>query len=237
MNQEMQVEEIHSAGQAARCVTAGEDADLEPALRALGIKTGCPVITLIGGSIPEQHGSVTQGAIQTIAEAAEAAGAAVLSGGTRMGVMEVLGQARLEKRYGFPLLGIAPASLVTWPGGPKSRRFLGWGTQRVPLADGYSHFLLTPGKAFGDESPWIVQAGGRIAQDQPAITVLANGGSVARLDIRLALEAGRNIIVLAGTGRLADKMAKDAGHAERVSIVPAGSVMILIQNLKILMKV
>ena len=44
--------------------------------------------------------------------------------------LDEIGQIRWQNLYTFPLIGVAPEDLVTWPGGPQSAKFLWWGKQR-----------------------------------------------------------------------------------------------------------
>ena len=63
------------------------------------------------------------------------------------------------------------------------------------------------------------------------MTLVVNGGEIAYADIEHSLEAGRPVIVLAGTGRTADAIAaaargRDAGpRAARVAAVPGTRVV------------
>ena len=50
-----------------------------------------------------------------------------------MGVMAEIGQMRLKNHYKFPLVGIAPEELVTWPDGPQGTKFLWMGKKRWQL--------------------------------------------------------------------------------------------------------
>jgi hypothetical protein len=141
--------------------------------------------------------------------------------------MGSIGQIRAAHRYGFPLLGITLEKLVTWPNGPRSKRFLWWREERWPLALGYSHFLLAPGEKFGEDSPWLAEAASCLSRGHKSVTVLANGGGVARKDVALSMEMGRPVIVLAGTGRLADAMANEANKSALVTTVQAINAPVL----------
>jgi hypothetical protein len=138
-----------------------------------------------------------------------------------MGIMAEIGQSRWRRKgYAFPLVGIAPEALVTWPAGPRSTKFLWWGRQRWQLASHYSHFILVPGSQFGDESPWIVDTAALLSKDQRSVTILINGGEVSRKDIDLSLENGRPVIALSRTGRLADELANQPERNRLITVVP-----------------
>src|ERR1700690_1532155 len=182
--------------QQALCVFPGERWNLAQAISELQINKGCPVIVLIGGDIDKQQAAVTQRAIQTLSKIAEDLNAVGICGGTDMGVMAEIGQIRWRSAYRFPLVGVTPEELVTWPSGPRSTKFLWWGKQRWQLESHYSHFILVPGKQFGDESPWIVDAATIISKGHQSVTILVNGGEVSRKDIELSLGNSRPVIVL-----------------------------------------
>jgi len=198
-----------------------EISKLPQAILELGLSNNQPVIVLIGGEIEPQHADVTHRAIQTISRAAEELKAVIICGGTDMGIMAEIGQIRMKNQYKFPLVGIAPESLVTWPDGPPSTKRLWWGKERWPLAEHYSHFILVPGSQFGDESPWIVEAASVMSKGRRSVTILINGGEVSRKDIELSLANGRAVIVLSRTGRFADELSNRADRNELLKIVPA----------------
>ena len=148
----MRTETINFPDQETPGVFPDERSNLAEAIAALGFHDGHPVIVLVGGEIEEQQRDVTRHAIQAIAKTAENMGAVIICGGTDMGVMAEIGQIRSQNAYKFPLIGVTPEELVTWPGGPLNTKFLWLGKQRWQLASHYSHFILIPGSQFGDES-------------------------------------------------------------------------------------
>jgi hypothetical protein len=219
----MRTEKIYFPHQQALCVLPEERSALEEATSELGLKGRYPVIVLIGGEIDEQQADETRLAIQTIAKVAESMKAVVICGGTDMGVMAEIGQIRARNGYKFPLVGITPEELVTWPGGPRSSKFLWWGKQLWQLEPHYSHFILVPGSEFGDESPWIVDTATLLSKNQRSVTILINGGEVSRKDIQLSLENGRPVIALSRTGRLADELASQPERNKLITVLPVNA--------------
>ena len=219
----MRTQKIDFPNQPAFCVFPDKRSDLEQAISELQLADNYPVIVLIGGGIDELQEKVTRQAIQTISRIAEDMKAAVICGGTDMGVMAEIGQVRWQNGYKFPLIGVAPEELVTWPDGPRSTKFLWWGTQRWALASYYSHFILVPGNQFGDEFPWIVDMATILSQGHKSVTILINGGEVSRKDIDLSLEIARPVIALSCTGRLADELARQPDRNKLITVVPANA--------------
>jgi TRPM family ion channel len=216
----------------AMCVFPADRSDLGEATSELHLRGRYPVIVLIGGEIDEQQADATKRAIQTIARTAEDINAVVICGGTDMGIMAEIGQIRGLNHYKFPLVGIAPEALVTWPGGPHSTKFLWWGKQRWQLEPHYSHFILVPGSQFGDESPWIVDTATILSKDHKSVTILINGGEVSRKDIQLSLENGRPVIALSRTGRLADELAGQPERINLITVLPVNAVQSLAEAVR-----
>lgn len=216
----MRTQMINFPDQQTPSVFPTERSNLAQAITELGLLSGYPVIVLIGGEIDEKQADVTQRAIQVISKVADDLKAVVICGGTDMGIMAEMGQTRARNGYKFPLIGITPEELVTWPGGPHSGKFLGWGDKRWQLEPHYSHFILVPGSEFGDESPWIVEAATLLSKEHRSVTVLINGGEVSRKDIELSLENGRPVIALSHSGRLADELATQPEKNNMITVLP-----------------
>jgi hypothetical protein len=130
------------------------------------------------------------------------------------------------------LVGITLEALVTWPGGPRSTNFLWWGKKRWMLEPHYSHFILVPGKNFGDESPWIVGAATLLSKRHASVTILINGGEVSRKDINLSVANGRPVIAFGGTGRLANALASQTNRDKLISVVPANAESRIIEAVR-----
>ncbi len=219
----MRTQKIRFPDDHALCVFPDKRSNLGQAMSALQLEDSYPVIVLIGGDIDEQHAEITAQVIQILSRIAEEKNAVVICGGTDMGVMAEIGRLHAQKRYTFPLLGITPEELVTWPGGPYSKSFMGLGNKRLQLEPHYTHFILVPGNKFGDESPWIVDAAALLSNGHRSVTILINGGNISRQDIELSVEHGRPVIALEGTGRLADELAAEQDRHNLISVVPANA--------------
>lgn len=229
----MRTQTILFKNQKTICVFPDDRTHLAKAMSELRLQGSYPVIVLIGGEIDAQHAEATQLALETIAKTAESLHLVIVSGGTNMGVMAAIGQIREQNHYKFPLIGIAPEDLVTWPGGPRGTKFLWWGKQRWQLESHYSHFLLVPGSHFGDESPWIVDAATLLSKGRKSATILLNGGEVSRQDIQLSLSIGRPTIALSRTGRLADEIARDPNRDKAITVIPANAEKQIVEALRV----
>src|SRR5260370_19159130 len=169
-----------------------------------------PVLVLVGGAggMTADHLAGMAEAMERIIPSLDGWGAAIVDGGTDSGVMRVMGRARAAAGAGFPLIGVAAEGTVIVPGKPPA---LG----AAALEPHHSQFILVPGDAWGDESPWLSGVAAAIADGQPSLTLVVNGGQITYDDIRHSIQASRPVIVLAGTGRTADAIAAAArGHAD-----------------------
>jgi hypothetical protein len=188
-------------------------------IERLGVGRDRPVVVLVGGA-----GGMAEQDLEILAEVMRAAvvpavvrhGAVVVDGGTDSGVMRLIGQARSAAGAGFPLVGVAAEGTVTLPGAvPPS-------ADAAELESNHTGFLLVPGSAWGDEAPWITSVAGAIAGGRASVTVLVNGGEIAYTDVSGSLAQGRPVVVLAGSGRTADAIARasagDAGDRRAVEI-------------------
>lgn len=228
----MRTQKIDFSDGQVLCAFPDKRSDLAQAISELRLKENYPVIVLIGGQIDEKQARATQQAIQTVSRIAEDIKALVICGGTDMGVMAEIGQTRAQNHYKFPLLGITLEEMATWQDGPRSTKFMWWGTQRWQLAQHYSHFMLVPGDNFGDESPWIVDAATLLSKGNRSVTILINGGEVSRKDIELSLEHGRPVIALSRTGRLADEFSRQINRNKLITVVPANNEQRIIAVVK-----
>jgi hypothetical protein len=139
-----------------------------------------------------------------LAPLVEALGACVVDGGTDAGVMRLMGEAYAEIGAGFPLIGVASAGTVALPNNIPPR------PDAAALEAHHGHFVLTPGEDWGDEAPWLARVASVLAEGVPSVTVLVNGGRVAMEDVLLSVRGRRPVIVVAGSGRLADVLARDS---------------------------
>src|SRR5687767_14530379 len=228
----MRTQEINFPDQKTLSVFPHERSNLAQGIAELGLNGGYPVIVLIGGEINDQHREVTRRAIQAISRTAEDISAVVVCGGTDIGVMAEIGQIRSQNGYKFPLVGVTPEELVTWPGGPLNTKFLWLGKQRWQLESHYSHFILVPGSQFGDESPWIGDTATILSKAHRSVTILINGSEVSRKDIELSLENGRPVIALSRTGRLADDLARQPERDKLITIIPANAEQRIVEAIQ-----
>jgi hypothetical protein len=121
----------------------------------------------------------------------------VLDGGTKSGVVGMMGAARGEAHGTFPLIGLTPADTALYPNGPTNGK-------REPLDPAHTHFALVTGGGWGIESNLLVRLGRALAFRRVAL--LINGGEIVRREALLHARAGNQLLVLSGSGRVADEI-------------------------------
>jgi len=190
-------------GSSARAVCVQAPGGLSTALEQLGLKQSRPVLVVVGGAShlnSSDYRHLMSLFTNLLAPLAEELGMTVIDGGTNAGVMRLMGQARAACQASFPLVGVAPLGKVYLPNQPPI-------PQTHELEPHHSHFLLIPGQEWGAESPWIAEAAGLLAGDAPSLTLLINGGNISLIDLRESIANSRPVVVMTGTGRLADEIA------------------------------
>jgi predicted Rossmann-fold nucleotide-binding protein len=237
MNKFMQIEKIlFGKSNVALCALPNDIEELEQTVTQMGL-VDRPVIVLIGGHILPEHANITVQAIEVIAKIAELLDAALICGGTDVGVMSAVGKSRARNGYQFPLIGIAPEGIVTWPEAPRNSGLLLPGNEREQLEPHHSHFILVPGNEFGDETKWIVRAATMIATGRnKSVTILANGGKISQRDVEEGLSVNRPLIILAGTGRLADEIANHPIRNHLIKVISAQNRRLLAEALKTMLR-
>lgn len=189
-------------GHQAQWTSVASLAELDYALTKLGLNLPAPVMVLVGGAagIEPCHEALIQQTVSLLASLAEERGLIVLDGGTQAGVKAFMGAARTASNYNFPLVGVAVEKLIHWHERPAS-------ALSVALEPHHTHFLFVPGQDWGDESSWLSEAASNLSRNLPSLTILINGGEISRQDVQHSLQANRPVIIMQGTGRLADELA------------------------------
>jgi hypothetical protein len=215
-----------AAGHSAVAAHVHEERDLPSALGEMGLHPPRPVMVVVGGADGlgdaqrDRLRVIFRSAIIPVAERFAAIG---LDGGTRAGVMRLYGESRAAARSDFPLVGVVASATI------RSGDDLGAEDEdSAVLEPHHTHFIVVPGDRWGDESPWLARTATMLAGDADSVTVLVNGGEIAVADAELSVEAGRQVVVVAGSGRAADVLtAAEAGEpsdARAAALIDSGLV-------------
>ena len=211
-------------GGAAVALEVTDVEDLPSAVGVLGLQPPRPTVVVVGGA-----GGLDEADIDRlrpiffsgIVPELERHRAAVVDGGTLAGVMRLCGETRASLEASFPLVGVVAAGTVQLPGRPAP-------PDGAVLEPHHSHFLIVPGDEWGAEAPWIAHTASVLAGSSPSVTVLVNGGQIAYDDVERSVQAGRRVVVVAGSGRTADALAGAVDGAqsdERAQAVAASGLI------------
>lgn len=144
---------------------------VEDIVKTLDIKSYKAVLLIIGGadSLDEKViPLLTQLFGRGIARAAAEAEAVIVDGGTKAGVIALMGEAVAARSYKTTLIGVAPKSKVIIPGDntediqterddkqDKSGKTVTDATERVQLEPNHTHFVIIEGNEWGSETATI----------------------------------------------------------------------------------
>ncbi|HEV7653123.1 MAG TPA: hypothetical protein VGP36_00075 [Mycobacteriales bacterium] len=175
------------------------------ALARAGLPVGRrPVVVLVGGAgrlvVPDPPAWAALFRDGLVAGLVRAGGC-LLDGGTDAGVLRLAGVARAAAGADYPAVGVVAEGTVRWPGRKPAL------PDAADLGPQHTHLVVVPGSAWGLDPPWISLVAGALAGPAPALTVVVNGGPITAEDVRRSLDAGRRVVVVAGSGRLADALA------------------------------
>jgi hypothetical protein len=119
----------------------------------------------------------------------------VITGGTDAGIFQLFGQGLARRGRTAPCIGVAPADLVIYPGHSRGE---------APLEPHHSHFVLTTGRHWGDETATMMALAGALAHDCPSLAICVGGGEILLNEMQANIAAGRTLLLLAGSGRNTD---------------------------------
>lgn len=176
--------------------------DLSTAMDELELHSPCPILVILGGAGKMSEADLNRLRslfVEVLAPVAEEVGASVVDGGTDFGVMQMMGQARVQTGATFPLIGVTPVGKVALPNQIPPKEV-------AALEPNHSHFVLIPGCDWGDESPWLAGVATVLSQGTPSVAVLVNGGEISKKDVSESLRANRPVLAVAGSGRFADAL-------------------------------
>jgi hypothetical protein len=205
---------IFPDGSKATAVFPTVKSQADDIVRKLEIPSYNAVLLLIGGadSIPPNLLAQMTGLFNMgIGHAIEDTHAIVIDGGTKAGVMELIGNMGVSLDNPPPMIGVAPRGAVSLPDGPQDR---------TPLEPHHNKFVLPEGNDFGDETKTLFnlfaalckprptsQPGEVAAKGIPGIVILAGGKDISKKELLHAVRGKYPVIVIEGSGGLADTIA------------------------------
>jgi hypothetical protein len=77
----------------------------------------------------------------------------------------------------------------------------------VPLDPNHSHFVLVDSAEWGGETETMYALAQYLSQQSPSVALLADGGKITKKELLFNVRQQRPVIVIEGSGRLADEIA------------------------------
>lgn len=212
-------------GNTAQAVIFPIDASITDLVYRLNLPQPGALIMIAGGA--SQMLKSTGAQLSTlftngIAHIASSLDALIIDGGTQAGVMALIGLGVAHQRHKPTLLGVAPAGTVIYPG--KSTNKIN--SQAAPLDPNHSHFVLVETDEWGGETETMYELARVFSQHSPSLALLVNGGSIAKSEVLCNVRQRRPIIIIEGSGRLADELANMVHHKATSSSEPEFSEIV-----------
>ena len=181
---------------------AHPDADIRA--RALGLPRGRPVLAVFGSAdtLDTELAATVLPVLRAVLAAAAGADAVVVTAGADVGVTHLVGLAAESLDGRWPrLVGVAPSGRVAAEDAEPAEG-------EVRLNVNHDTAVLVPGSKWGEELPALFRAVDAVAgAKRPALALLIGGDGLSRTALVDHLGRDRPLLVLAGTGGLADEIA------------------------------
>jgi hypothetical protein len=192
-------------GRTAAAVRARTDSHLGTLLDQLGLAPSRAVILVIGGAdslTTEGSEQLAELLARGVVRVAADAPAVVVDGGTDAGVMALTGQAVARDGHRVVLVGVAPEAKVAYSQVGTSD------DARVPLEPNHSHFVLVDGTDWGDTTETMLSFVDALVGRPPSVAaVVVGGGPVARAEVAEVARRRWPVVLITGTGGVADELA------------------------------
>jgi len=143
-----------------------------------------------------------------VARAAASSKADVMDGGHNCEIISMIGQGVEERGRKSRLIGVASARQASYPG----REPLPDNAPNLPLEPHHSHFVLVEGE--GEENKIMLELADTWASEHklPVLTLLINGNFSAQREVLGAVRRRWPVIVVTGSGGLADEISELAAN-------------------------
>jgi len=192
-------------GNQASVVTVPLGTSAEAIIAALEVTLPKALIVLAGGADKLDDAvkpKVLQLLCRGVARAALSTNAVIIDGGTKAGVMELIGEAVSSYDEKVILLGIVPSANAIYPSGPTPT-----GQNPAELDPYHTHFVLVQCDQWGCETKTMFTLAKLLGKNVPAVTVVVDGGEGAKEEVRMSVRNKWPIIVVEKSGRIADEIA------------------------------
>ena len=138
-------------------------------------------------------------------------GPVIISGGTDAGVFALLGEVVGDLGFPGPVIGVVPAGKIDKREG-------------TPLEPHHTDIVMVPGADWGDETSTMLALCRELDRRGPVVVLIAGGGEQTMIEIEGHLADHRSVVVLRGSGRAADQLARREPAPDTVIVVDVADV-------------
>lgn len=204
-------------GRKARAVRTNGKTDAAAIVAALKLSHPSGLLILSGGAGKMTHQDDLVSLFAAIGRlVAQHPGLVVIDGGTQSGVMQLMGEGLAGIARAGAHIGVLPAGADTGANGQKAED---------NLEPHHSNFVLVDSKEWGGEVETMYHLAAYLSAQVPSVALLVNGGAIALQEVEKNVQQGREIIVVAGSGRLADEIAGAIRQPEQAAREPITSLI------------
>ncbi len=149
---------------------------------------------------------LTQLISRGVARMAVEIGADILGNGVDTGIMAILGEGVAERGKKSRLIGVAPLGCVQYPGQTERPN----AANALPLEPNHTHFALVEGEDWHISTEVLLDVAQAMVQQYkiPIITLLIRGDAQDRTAMLRAVRNNWPMIVVTGSGQLADEISQ-----------------------------
>ncbi len=158
--------------------------------------------------------------------------AIIIDGGTKSGIMEIVGQRASELDLNRKLiLGVAPAELISLSNSNDPDHDVKNSDKnenhKVSLDPNHTHFVLVEGDRWGDETTKLFEIATSLAaaDNTPVVAILAGGGKISKKEVLFCINQNWPLIVIEKTGYLADEIVSCKNQKQNVGNMPPNTNM------------
>lgn len=196
-------------GRQAKAIRLGTDASPAYLAKQLQIPSPSSVLMLSGGAslMSEQARQRLEILFVEVGKVLAQLHTTIIDGGTQAGVVALMGKALSHTQLTAPYIGVLPAfaRAEEEPNQPKGEEM---------LEPHHSHFVLVESEEWGAEAKLMYGLADYLSQQVPSVALLVNGGSISLQEVEWNVRQGREVLVIAGSGRLADEIATAVDQPE-----------------------
>ncbi len=187
----------------AQLIKVSADTTPEQAAFKLPLTTPRSVI-MVSGDTQGLAESAQQRLIQLfsrgLAKTAINLNAVIMDNGKTSDLAALIGQSVADRGHKSPLIGVAASIKVNYPGQENIQE------ETIALEPNHTHFVLLDNAK--QEMKFRYRLGKAIAHQKAAMMILVSGEEDSRSEVLQAVRLGWPIIIITGTGKLADEIAE-----------------------------